>query len=205
MRERREASTFSKFLRRTHLYLALFLTPWILMYAASTFVMNHRVWFQKLYGGPPPTLALERELAYDGVFPDRAGARQIGAQILASLNLEGAFNANQRPRDGAVIINRIDPMAPRRLTYYPATKKITIEHLPFETRAYLERMHRRRGYQYGGLENAWAFSVDLFIVAVVFWVLSGVWMWWELKTTRRWGALAIAGGIAMFGVFLVTI
>jgi hypothetical protein len=197
---------FSRFLRRTHLYLALFLTPWILMYAASTFVMNHRVWFQSLYGGPPATLALEREQAFDAVFPEGAGAKQMAQQILASLDLEGAFNANPRPRDGAVIINRLDPITPRRITYYPAVKKVTIEKLPWESRAYLERMHRRRGYQHDPvLEDAWAVSVDLFIVAVVFWVFSGVWMWWEMKTTRRWGALAAGAGIAIFGMFVVSI
>jgi hypothetical protein len=47
--------------------------------------------------------------------------------------------------------------------------------------------------------------VDLFIVAVVFWVFSGVWMWWEMKTTRRWGALAAGAGIAIFGMFVVSI
>jgi hypothetical protein len=197
---------FSKLLRRTHLYLALFLTPWILMYAASTFVMNHRVWFASLYGGPAPGLALEREQPYDALFPDGAGVKQMAGQILASLNLEGAFNANRRARDGAVIINRLDPITPRRITYEPAARKIVIERMPWETRAYLERMHRRRGYQYDRpLEDAWAFSVDLFIAAVIFWAFSGVWMWWEMRTTRRWGALAAAGGIALFGVFLVAI
>ena len=195
----------SKLLRRTHLYLALFLTPWILMYAASTFVMNHRTWFRSLYGGPSPAPVMEREQTYDAVFPEGAGPKQIAAQILAGLNLEGAFNASRRP-DGTVVINRLDPVTPRRITYRPANHNLTIERTPWETRAYLERMHRRRGYQYGRpMEDAWAVSVDLFIAAVVFWVLSGVWMWWELKTTRRWGALAAAAGIALFAFFLVAI
>ena len=197
---------FSKLLRRTHLYLALFLIPWTLMYSASTFVMNHRVWFQRLYGGPPPQPVMEREQAYEAIFPEGAGAKQIAGQILASLNLEGAFNVNTRPRDGALVINRLDPITPRRITYQPAGHRITIERLPWETRAYLERMHRRRGYQYDRpLEDAWAFSVDLFIVAVVFWAFSGVWMWWELKNTRAWGAFAAAAGIALFGLFVVAI
>ena len=33
---------FSKVIRRTHMYVALFLAPWVLMYALSTMVMNHR-------------------------------------------------------------------------------------------------------------------------------------------------------------------
>ena len=176
------------------------------MYSTSTFVMNHRVWFQSLYGGPPPAPVLEREQAYEVDFPEGAGAKQMADQILSSLSLDGAFNVNKRARDGALVINRLDPITPRRITYEPSAHKITIERLPWETRAYLERMHRRRGYQYDRpLEDAWAFSVDLFIVAVVFWVFSGLWMWWELKTTRRWGALAAAAGIAVFGFFVVAI
>ena len=175
------------------------------MYAVSTIVMNHRVLFRSLYGGPPRPMVVEREQPYDAVFPQGASAKEIGAQILASLDLEGTFNANLRARDGAVVINRLDPITPRRITYDPAAKKVVIEQLPWEARAYLERMHRRRGYQYGALEDSWAFSVDLFIAAVIFWVFSGIWMWWELKTTRRWGALALVGGVALFGFFLVAI
>ena len=197
---------FSKLLRRTHLYLALFLAPWILMYAASTVVMNHRVLFRSLYGGPSPSFVMEREQPFDAVFPEGDDAKQMAGQILSSLSLEGTFTASKRARDGAVVINRMDPITPRRITYLPAEKKITIERIPWETRSYLERMHRRRGYQYERpLEDAWAVSVDLFIAAVVLWVFSGIWMWWEMKAARRWGALAAAAGIALFAVFLVTI
>ena len=197
---------FSKLLRRTHLYLALFLIPWILMYAASTFVMNHRVLFRSLYGGPAPAAVMEREQAFDAVFPEGATANQMAAQILASLDLEGTFTANKRERDGAIVINRMDPITPRRISYQPANKRIVIERIPWDGRAYLERMHRRRGYQYDRpLEDAWAVSVDLFIAAVILWVFSGIWMWWEMKGTRRWGAITLAIGVALFGFFLVTI
>ena len=36
---------FSRFVRRTHMYLGLALFPWMLMYALSTLVMNHRAMF----------------------------------------------------------------------------------------------------------------------------------------------------------------
>ncbi|HEY9247812.1 MAG TPA: hypothetical protein VIO38_01720 [Rariglobus sp.] len=195
---------FSRLLRRVHLYLALFLTPWILMYAASTVVMNHRQHFLRWYGGPPPAMAFEREQSYDAVFPPDASPQQISAQILLSLDLEGAFNANRRARDGAIVINRLDPITPRRITYEPAAHRLVMERLPWDSRAYLERMHRRRGYQHDPLlEDTWAVSVDLFIAAVIFWVLSGMWMWWELKKTRRWGVIALAGGAMLFAFFLV--
>jgi hypothetical protein len=60
-------------------------------------------------------------------------------------------------------------------------------------------MHRRRGFQHAyALEDLWAFSVDFFIGSVIFWALSGLWLWWELRGTRPWGAVALGLGSAMF-------
>jgi hypothetical protein len=70
----------------------------------------------------------------------------------------------------------------------------------------LERFHRRRGYDTGyALDTAWAVSVDVVIVALVFWALSGLWLWWEMKATRVLGALGLLGGLAVFAGYLSTI
>ncbi len=76
----------------------------------------------------------------------------------------------------------------------------------FRSNAFLERFHRRRGFATGyGLDTAWAVAVDLAIVAMVFWVLSGLWMWWEMKATWRLGTAAVAAGAGPFAFFLVMI
>ncbi len=196
----------SRLLRQVHLYLALILAPWILMYGISTAVMNHRVQLQEVYGGPLPALEFEREAAFEMAPAAGASAKEMGAQVLAALGMEGAFNANTRKADGALVINRMDPMTPRRVTVVPGSGKAVIEKIPWDSRAYLERMHRRRGYQHDyWLEDAWAVSVDVFIAAVVLWALSGLWMWWELRKTRAWGWAALVLGAAIFAVFVVTI
>jgi len=197
---------FSKVVRRTHMYLALFLTPWVLMYTLSTMAMNHRDYFKKNHGAGPPVFEKEREFSYDGAFPAGAKPREIAQQILASLGMEGAFGARKSPDGSKVIVNRMEPIATKRLTYTPADGRIVIEKEVFRSPAFLERMHRRRGFQSDyPLEDSWAFSVDLVIVAMVFWVASGLWMWWEMKVTRAWGAVFGITGIAVFGLFLFTI
>jgi hypothetical protein len=40
---------------------------------------------------------------------------------------------------------------------------------------------------------------------MIFWVASGLWLWWELKVTRRWGAVSIGGGVGLFALLLFTI
>ena len=100
-------------------------------------------------------------------------------------------------KDGSIAINRNDLIAPRRLTYSPADRTLLIERMQPRPNAFLERFHRRRGYATGyALDTVWAVTVDLVILTMVFWVLSGLWMWWEMKVTRRLGLAALLGGAA---------
>lgn len=193
----------SLLLRRIHLYLALFLTPWILMYAASTFVMNHRPLFHGPPPQPPPKFEVERELVYPGDMPEGATPKQVALQLLATLNLDGAHSVQRPGTAGAVVVNRQDPVSPRRITYNPADKRVVVEKMVFSGAGFLERMHRRRGFQQDYvLEDLWAASVDVTIVGLFCLALSGLWMWWELRVTRKWGALALGAGFALFGLFL---
>lgn len=45
-----EKIAWSKLIRRTHMYLALSLTPWMVVYALSSFIFNHHALFS---GGKP--------------------------------------------------------------------------------------------------------------------------------------------------------
>jgi hypothetical protein len=193
----------SKLVRRTHMYLALFLFPWMLMYALSTLAMNHRAFFSEKYGSDPVPFEKERELVYAGFLPEDAELRVISREILGSVGLDGAHAVTRR-KDGAIVITRNDLRAPRRLTYLSADRHLLIEKMPRRPDAFLERFHRRRGYATGyRLDTAWAVSVDLVIVAMVFWALSGLWMWWEMTATRRLGLSAFLGGAGLFAVYLL--
>ena len=55
------------------------------------------------------------------------------------------------------------------------------------------------------MEDTWAFSVDLTVLTLVFWGLSGIWLWWGIRQTRVWGVISLAFGIALFALFLALI
>ena len=40
---------------------------------------------------------------------------------------------------------------------------------------------------------------------MVFWVLSGLWMWWEMKVTRRFGLTSLLAGAGVFALYLLTL
>ena len=190
---------FSKVVRRTHMYLALFLAPWMIGYALSTLAMNHRM-------PRPTTFIKESEQQYANVFAPGTPPREIARQILLDLDLDGAFGIQGPAPDGRLTINRQGMLSPRRITFTPQDRRVVVERLELETSGFLNRFHRRRGYQQPyAADLAMAISVDAVIVAMVFWALSGLWMWWEMRATRWWGLACAATGIGIFTFFVFAI
>lgn len=189
----------SKLIRRVHLYLALFLSPWLAVYALSTIVMNHRTPRQS-----PPAWQPEREVTLRNGPPASATNTEMARQILSELGMDGAFQVNQRRADGVLIVTRQYTFNNRRVTYTIADQKAVVERQNFRLSFWLEKMHRRRGFQHDSwVDDLWAASVDLVIIAMVLWILTGLWMWWELKKTRLLGAGFVLGGIVLFAAFLM--
>lgn len=199
--ERRPAA--SRLVRRLHLCLGLFLAPWMVMYALSTLVMNHREWVRSFFPTEAPGMVRERELDYTRTYPADATPQQVGQQILRDLGLEGTHRVSGGQAGKPLIIDRQHAWVPRRITWDATARKLVVERQEFRGVTLLERLHRRRGYQQPYvLEDTWAFSVDLAMVAMVLWSLSGLWLWWELRSARFWGTLCGAAGLILFAVFL---
>lgn len=198
--------TISRLVRRVHMYLGLFLAPWMFMYAASTLVMNHREFVQRLYPTKTPPMVVERQLDYSRSFPPDTTPEQRGEMILGDLGLKGAHRVTGGKAGKPLVIERQKAWTPRRMTWDPTTQKIVVEKQQFRSTTFLERMHRRRGYQQPyAVDDTWAFTVDLAVITMVFWSLSGLWLWWELKSTRWWGAACAGLGLALFVFFLILI
>lgn len=192
---------FGILLRRCHMYLGLFLTPWLTMYAVSTVVFNHYERINQIYGGHMERFEPEKEIDYKKSFAAGTTLRSKGEQILEDLKLSGSFGIQQR--DSSLVIDRRDPVAPKRITYIPGRGKLIIEGRPFRTPNVLTMLHSQVGYTNRlNRIKAWAFSVDLTAIATILLVISGFWMWWELKVTRAWGAFFAIFGLVLFGIFL---
>ena len=192
-------------IRRIHLYLALFLTLWMLMYAVSTVTMNHRSWFEQYYG--------ERAVQWEKVseerfaFPNRDSlSRQEAAEnILSHLGIKGAHTVRGR-LERRITITRENPWDTRRVTHTASDSLLKVERRTGRLSVILESLHRRRGYHHSILsEDLWAVSVDLVIVAMLFWAGSGIWLWWEMSVTRQLGSIALVAGCVLYTFFLVTL
>lgn len=188
------------------MYLALFMSPWILMYGLSTFTMNHRPFFSQL-GSESSTYEIEKEVPYDGVvFDGEVPANTVAEAILAHLGLEGAYSVRGGVAEGQLVVFRSDPVTPRRITYRLDKDILVVERERFRATSFLERLHRKRGYDQPFLsDQLWALTVDLTILAVVIWAATGLWIWWRIRLTRRTGFAFLVLGWSLFGFFLCLI
>lgn len=72
----------------------------------------------------------------------------------------------------------------------------TIPSKPFGWRKYLLRLHTTHGYP-GEFSTKfyWAIIVDSMAAVMIFWGISGILMWWQLKRLRFWGGVTLAGSL----------
>lgn len=191
-------------MRRTHLLVALFLTPWITMYALSTFVMHHRELLTGHRNRVAPDFDVVREGPYDLTPIADEPPADTARRILADVGVSGAHTVRADANSGQLTIDRHRAVGSYRVTYDSDAKSLKVEKQRFGLAFVLEMLHRRRGFNGAYLANdLWAVSVDLVIVAIVLWAVTGIWMWLGLPRTRRFGGLCLAVGSALFLFFLV--
>lgn len=188
------------------MFLALFLTPWVVMYALSTLGMHHREFFTGSLQRIEPEFETIHEIPYSPTFGDSADAEEAGQEILQHLGLEGAHSVRGKPGDDRITVTRHRAIGTYRITYTADPGTLKVERQGFGLAYFLEMLHRRRSYEQPYWANTmWAVLVDCVIVAIVLWAITGLWMWLEMKRTRRLGSLCLFVGVGGFVLFLATL
>ena len=87
-----------------------------------------------------------------------------------------------------------------RADYNALTGAVTgreiIDAEPISVRRFLLRLHTAHGYSSSSDARWWwAVVVDLMAATMVFWGISGLAMWWQLKAARRLGLLVILASL----------
>jgi hypothetical protein len=185
--------TFQHVVRRLHLYLGMFLLPWFLMYGVSSLPFSHNQWFRR-----EPRWTARADRPYNLELAPDSNLREAGARIMRDLNLDGSFGA-YRPNDRQLNVYRFTFLDVTRITYHLDQKRLVAEDRGFHWPQFLTGMHARGGFEQDSvLSDAWAVTVDVVCIAMILWIATGVYMWWQLPSSRNWGWLAIGGGAASF-------
>jgi hypothetical protein len=77
------------------------------------------------------------------------------------------------------------------------SKPLEVEPLPW--RNFLLRLHTTHVYPFaqGSTKWLWVLGADVTALVLIYWGISGLLMWWQIKSTRRWGlAVLCVSGLA---------
>ena len=191
--------------RRIHLYLGMFLVPWLFVYAFSTFILNHGSVFRKMRPAPDAWNPLW-ETEYVGELPQgQADLRKWAEELLEEEGISAArFGVNRNAERALITSQRF--LKPVRVTYRFADNRLIAEQREGSWVEALLRMHFRTGYGQGDPQQfIWGLFVDVVCVALIVWVGTGLYLWWKIPRTRRWGVVALVGGFVYFAALVAAL
>jgi hypothetical protein len=197
--------TFSYVNRRTHLYLALALLPWFVMYGASSVPFAHGQFFERRdqqRGVPLWTLRYERPLDVPLPASDPASMRAFATALLDDAGIHGTTFGAYRQNPTQINVYSYSFWRSTQLLYFTDRKIVRAEDRRFRWDQFLTGMHARGGFTDDrAFIRSWSVIVDLVQIGIIIWIVSGLVMWWDLRGHRRWGLAVLAAGVLSFVVF----
>lgn len=197
--------------RDLHLYVGLFISPFVLLFAASVFYLNHA----KLVLDEPSRAEVYQNLDIPDGF-DRLQNREAidrARQILPQVEATGEigflrYDATERhlifPVSRAGVETRVDV----DLNACSATVTRRTTSL-WESLAYLHKMPGPHNVAIRGNwvgTQLWRWFADATIYLVFFISISGIYLWWAVKADRRIGlTLLTTGVVTLFGLIYAVI
>lgn len=196
--------TYSFVNRRVHLYLGLALLPWFFMYGISSVPFAHSQFFERRDAAKGrPLWTLRSQVPFDIAIPEAPKAqRALGAQLLARAGIETTNYGVYRQSPIQLNVYAYSFWKSTQLKYFADRKAVTVEDRRFRWDHFLTGMHARGGFEQEGLlERSWSVVVDVVCLAILLWIATGLYMWWELPGSRGSGWLAVCAGTVSFLLF----
>jgi hypothetical protein len=201
--------TFAHLNRSVHLYAGLALLPWFLMYGISSIPFAHAQFFDARDAAkklPLWTMRMDRtmEVPVPSEGADERTMRSFGAHLMREAGLEGTSFGVYRQNANQINVYAYSFRQSTQLKYYVDARRLTVEDRRFRWDHFFTGMHARGGFEDERLiVRSWSVIVDLVSIAMIVWIASGLYMWWGLPGHRRWGWLAVTGGIVTFTMFTI--
>ena len=137
--------------------------------------------------------------------PENADLREIAGEILDEFGIRKSFFVSL-PSAERMNINTSDFLTVKRITYYIEEGRLVLEERLFQLNTLFTSLHFRGGYQQDlFLDDLWAVVLDLVCVAFLVWIVSGIYMLWQIRRLRIWGSVAMVGGVLTFCWFILTL
>ncbi len=191
--------SIKKGLLQFHVYLGLFCTPYLLIFALSSLSFNHVSFREEFTPIKNDTFQLHLNKA------SFENTQALGEAIADSLDLMGWFIPWESHIDSlGFLVNHRHLGRDYRLEGSWSAPEII---MTTNSTRFISRVKGLHGLHESISRapwwiNAWGYYQDLTVYSMLFWVLSGIWLWWISKTRSGQSTAWLLGG-AGFSIILM--
>ena len=189
-------SAFQRVNRKIHIYTGMFSMLFVLFFALSGFMLNHRWeiwnWFSR-------RVETTREVTVQ--IPAEGSDLQKARAVLKQLNVDGEIlRIVSEPTKQTFSFNVQRPGQFADVKLDAGSGKGTLKTTDLNAWSILHLMHVFSGHGDKNWKwaNVWKFFSDLTAIMTVVLTVSGFFMWLKLKTARRWGLIFMEIGAVLF-------
>jgi hypothetical protein len=191
--------------RNLHLYVGLFLCPFVLVFAFSTLALNHPSALRAVTA--TATLSPQPVSIAPGA---KVATLPVAKDILRQLHVTGEIDFLQHNAKAGRL--RIPVSRPGALTTVEVdltAQLATVRHESMDLASALVYLHKRPGQHNAMYRGNWVYMAiwgwlaDATVYGTIFLTITGLYLWWFFKAERRIGwALLGLGVISLAGLAL---
>lgn len=182
-------------IRKIHLYSALGLMVFLLMYFVTGWMMTHESLFSK---EKPPS----RETTHAFSLPGNLSEEEMSVRIQDEFHLNGKRGKHRSRGDSLVIFPYQKPGMDYQAHYYPARQEIVIREEPQTAHRTLVIFHRIHGYGGGWLYTLYVLLMDLTSFACILFAITGTYLWFKLLKVKWLGVVILVGSLVYMFVVI---
>lgn len=192
--------------RDLHLYLGLFISPFILLFASSVFFLAHRL----SPNAAVPTKSTLSNLVLPPDLEDLSGRPLVDRLIpvLKQNGIEGEFGWVQHfPKEHRFVIPVTVPGRNTTVMLDVNKREALVEQRVTGVADALIVLHMSPGQHLANIRKNWTYMLvwswlaDATVYLTLFLTMSGIYLWYVLRSERRIGVtLLIAGAASFFGM-----
>ena len=198
--------------RDLHLYLGLFISPFVLLFAVSVFFLNHA---PTPIDPPMATRVTVHDLQVPSGIEEAQGMERVHhvREILAQVGVTGEINFIRHiPKERRLVIPVLKPGVETTIDLDVEARTATVTRRKTTTWEALSYLHRSPGPHNAAIRGnwlwtrAWRWVADATVYLVLFLSMSGIYLWAALRSERKVGLiLLIAGAVSFGGIIYVVI
>lgn len=192
--------------RDLHLYVGLFISPFVAVFALSVFFLNH-AWLP--WGGTGGEVT-ETRLVIEAA--DLENSLELAKQIQRQLQVPGEIDFINRDEDEKRVSFPITVPGGRTMVRVDlATGVAELERQEtgvWDAMIYLHRMPGPHNVAVRGnwlFTRLWGWLADATVYLILFVTATGLYLWWVIRAERKAGLLFLGAGILSFSMLVTAL